>query len=423
MTMNKLLHSIIIVITIIFNAGVPIIVMFNSVYRTKSTLFSFVTQQQHSMIINKLSSNIIDAKNIIKTKNILGTVNAFKIISTQSPYILQINVRRNNYHTSISIFGKPKCLQFQNKIQNDIDTILLRMLTLNDEQDNNNELIQQDQRIWDITGLKKEVDRLIVRTHKKIDKIQQRIYNNKLLIDRMNNNLNATLEDYENCLAEDIIPMEFELSQLQERLQSLNQLIISLTTSFNKNYNKNTTLPEDMEHLVLQLNVRDRSPTQPVRGGSGVGLTPKKKGPSSQGPRKPYRRYYSYDNIEIRVGKKAEDNDQLSLLSEYRHNNDWWMHASGCPGSHVVIQYQDEIIPNEVIYDAASLAARYSKCFRDSYNGTIKVSLTRCRDVKKPSIGAKPGLVMLTGKVKTITVQMKDAEKRLERLEKTLLMN
>eukprot|EP00551_Chaetoceros_affinis_P002341 CAMPEP_0203637050 /NCGR_PEP_ID=MMETSP0088-20131115/3456_1 /ASSEMBLY_ACC=CAM_ASM_001087 /TAXON_ID=426623 /ORGANISM="Chaetoceros affinis, Strain CCMP159" /LENGTH=44 /DNA_ID= /DNA_START= /DNA_END= /DNA_ORIENTATION= len=43
--------------------------------------------------------------------------------------------------------------------------------------------------------------------------------------------------------------------------------------------------------------------------------------------------------------------------------------------------------------DAASLAARQSKCT----GSTIKVNLTRCRDVKKPP-GAKFGLVQLVGK-------------------------
>ena len=68
--------------------------------------------------------------------------------------------------------------------------------------------------------------------------------------------------------------------------------------------------------------------------------------------------------------------------------------------------------------DAASLAARQSKC-----NGNvIPVNLTRCRDVKKPP-GAKFGLVQLVGKVETVSVNMKQAEKRLERLDKTIVTN
>ena len=68
--------------------------------------------------------------------------------------------------------------------------------------------------------------------------------------------------------------------------------------------------------------------------------------------------------------------------------------------------------------DAAALAARQSKCT----GNIIKVSLTRCRDVKKPP-GAKAGLVQLTGSVKTITVDMKKSQSRFDRLDKTVLIN
>ena len=94
------------------------------------------------------------------------------------------------------------------------------------------------------------------------------------------------------------------------------------------------------------------------------------------------------------------------------------MHASGCQGSHVVIRCGDENIAEDIVQDAAALAARQSKCT----GNTIKVSMTRCRDIKKPA-GAKAGLVQLTGRVRTVTVNMKEAEKRLERLDQTVVIN
>jgi hypothetical protein len=48
--------------------------------------------------------------------------------------------------------------------------------------------------------------------------------------------------------------------------------------------------------------------------------------------------------------------------------------------------------------------------------------MTRCKDIVKPP-GAKPGLVQLRGNVKTIAVNMKQAQVRLERLDKTVLIN
>jgi predicted ribosome quality control (RQC) complex YloA/Tae2 family protein len=134
--------------------------------------------------------------------------------------------------------------------------------------------------------------------------------------------------------------------------------------------------------------------------------------------RKPYRRYFSFGNVEIRVGKQAEDNDELTTSPKHRDGADWWMHAAGCPGSHVVIRSHAEQLEEEVVQDAAALAARQSKC----NTAVIKVSLTRCRDITKPP-GAKAGLVMLTGKVRSVIVNMKEAEKRLERLDGTVLVN
>ena len=92
--------------------------------------------------------------------------------------------------------------------------------------------------------------------------------------------------------------------------------------------------------------------------------------------------------------------------------------ASGCPGSHVVIRCHDQNLNDDVVMDAAALAARQSKC-----NGSvIKVSMCRARDVKKPP-GAKAGLVQLTGQIRTVSVNMKEAQARLDRLDETVLVN
>ena len=172
--------------------------------------------------------------------------------------------------------------------------------------------------------------------------------------------------------------------------------------------------PQMVALAAIGLGVNDEPPKRAPRGHK------KKKGPraSDVAPRRPYRRYYSESNIEIRVGKQAPDNDALSLLPEHRDGADWWMHASGCPGSHVVIRTHDASPDNNVLQDAAALAARQSKCS----GAVIKVSLCRCRDVSKPR-GAKAGLVQLNGNVRTISVNMKEAEKRLKRLDATEEIN
>jgi predicted ribosome quality control (RQC) complex YloA/Tae2 family protein len=73
--------------------------------------------------------------------------------------------------------------------------------------------------------------------------------------------------------------------------------------------------------------------------------------------------FHTLINTKKKVGKAAEDNDELTLNPKYRDGNDWWLHASGCPGSHVVIRSNgNDILEHDVVQDAAALAARQSKC-------------------------------------------------------------
>jgi predicted ribosome quality control (RQC) complex YloA/Tae2 family protein len=261
---------------------------------------------------------------------------------------------------------------------------------------------------WNLPGLKKEVQRLVMRCHKKVGKANERLKKANELVDELATKPDASLEDLEKCPNLEVL--EVELRQIQDRLKSLNSLEESLTGIKGKS---GVVLPEEAVTLALSLGVDDAPPRRPERG------APKPKGPrSGTKGRLPYRRYYSFKSVEIRVGKQAEDNDQLTLSPEHRDGTDWWMHASGCPGSHVVIRSSDQNLPEELVMDAAALAARQSKCTGKSIN----VSMTRCRDIAKPP-GAKAGLVQLVGNVRTVTVNMKEAEARLKRLDATVLVN
>lgn len=165
----------------------------------------------------------------------------------------------------------------------------------------------------------------------------------------------------------------------------------------------------------------------------GVGDTPperpqpkprKPKGPRVQAPRRPYRTFRSSSGAEIRVGRSAKDNDRLSIEPEFRDADDWWLHAAGAAGSHIVIRADSlatgaaaaaaATLPDEVARDAAVLAARHSKA---AQSGVVQVTLCKARQVSKP-LGAKPGLVRLSGDVRTLTVDWQRERPRLERLER-----
>jgi len=277
--------------------------------------------------------------------------------------------------------------------------------------DNDNEIIPNGEgaslpREWNIPELKKEGARLISRCYKKIGKAAARLEKGNQIADEIRTDPNATLEDLEAC--PNIKTLEVELQSLKDRLKNLN-ILMDKIQELEIGKKKDTVLPGDVVELIIELDVKD----EPPKRDQNV-TKKKKKGPRQVEPRKPYFQYYTKNNTEIRVGRRSSDNDELSCNPQHRDGPDWWMHASGCPGSHVVIRCHDENLDPEVINDAASLAARQSKCT----GNMIKVSLTRCRDVKKPP-RAVAGLVQLTGKVRTVSVDMKKAENRLTRLDKT----
>ncbi|KAL1500683.1 hypothetical protein AB1Y20_013330 [Prymnesium parvum] len=148
---------------------------------------------------------------------------------------------------------------------------------------------------------------------------------------------------------------------------------------------------------------------------ASLGVSDGKRTPTPR-RRLPYRTYESEGGAQIRVGRSARDNDLLSTDAAHRAADDWWLHAQGCPGSHVVVRAGSlprGELSDEVARDAAVLAARHSKAARE---GTVGVSLCRARQVSKPE-GAPPGLVRLSGEVRTLAVEWKKERRRLERLE------
>ena len=103
---------------------------------------------------------------------------------------------------------------------------------------------------------------------------------------------------------------------------------------------------------------------------------------------KPFH-YISKDGYDIFVGKNNFQNDELTF--KIATGNDWWFHAKGYPGSHVVVKGKGSAdIPDTTLEDAARLAAYYSA---GRQQGKVEVDYTQKKHVKKPN-GAKPGFVV-----------------------------
>jgi len=101
------------------------------------------------------------------------------------------------------------------------------------------------------------------------------------------------------------------------------------------------------------------------------------------------RRAISPDGLVVLVGRTASDNDVLTF--KLASPRDFWLHAAGESGSHVVVRNPDNLdrLPRETMRFAAGLAAGYSRAAK---GGRVAVHMCRCREVGKPR-GLPPGKV------------------------------
>ena len=122
------------------------------------------------------------------------------------------------------------------------------------------------------------------------------------------------------------------------------------------------------------------------------------------------RTFTSLDGLRILVGENAKDNDQLT---ESSYPDEWWLHVSGVPGSHVVVAFDGDLLPKETKRDAAVLATHYSKV-----PTTAKMSVVDLCRVRDLGMGKASGQVYLDGDVCQLHIFMQREKDRLERLFK-----
>jgi predicted ribosome quality control (RQC) complex YloA/Tae2 family protein len=114
-------------------------------------------------------------------------------------------------------------------------------------------------------------------------------------------------------------------------------------------------------------------------------------GPADDNDRPLFREFIVEGGFEVWAGKTSANNDALTL--RHARPQDYWFHARGVPGSHVILRVATgRGEPGKrAIRQAASIAAYYSKMRTASL---VPVAVTLRKYVHKPK-GAKAGSVVL----------------------------
>ena len=99
--------------------------------------------------------------------------------------------------------------------------------------------------------------------------------------------------------------------------------------------------------------------------------------------------FLSGDGYHIYVGKNNFQNEELTF--KFASGHDWWFHAKGAPGSHVIVKNPDGgEMPDRTYEEAARLAAHYSA---NSEAEKTEIDYVQKKHVKKVN-GKLPGFVI-----------------------------
>ncbi len=165
---------------------------------------------------------------------------------------------------------------------------------------------------------------------------------------------------------------------------------------------------EDRARRVSEARERLR---ETLRSGAEVGeerreelwsLAGGRPGDGGDGPeedRLPYRVLRTASGLEVRVGRSAKDNEELTF--HHSSPDDIWLHARQVPGSHVILRWghREGNPPRKDLQEAAVAAATNSKA---RHSGTVGVDWTRRKYVRSPR-KSPPGAV-IPQRAKTVFV-------------------
>ena len=177
----------------------------------------------------------------------------------------------------------------------------------------------------------------------------------------------------------------------------------------------NATLPAEIEEADTRL-AAWYALSEEVAAGSvdagelerRLGLPARRAKSRRAAARLPYHRFRSSAGIEIRVGRGAESNHELTF--HHSDPDDIWLHARHASGAHVILRWRGQGgPPPHDLEEAAVLAAVHSKA---RTSATVPVDWTRRKYVRKPR-KAPPGAVTLEREKTVFVAPDLEAAKRL----------
>ena len=119
------------------------------------------------------------------------------------------------------------------------------------------------------------------------------------------------------------------------------------------------------------------------------GFIKKGKGSKKQKVKSKPFHYISSDGFDMFVGKNNYQNEELDF--KFANGGDWWFHAKGRPGSHVIVKCgPDGEMPDRTFEEAGRLAAYYSS---GKSAPKVEIDYTQKKNLRKPG-GSKPGFVV-----------------------------
>ena len=148
-----------------------------------------------------------------------------------------------------------------------------------------------------------------------------------------------------------------------------------LITNLSSKRSKLDTLHFQYEQISLAQNLKELKPfaTNDIKTKEAVAILP--------------YHVQIVDGYEVRIGKNAQSNDQLTL--KHTNKNDLWLHARDVAGSHIVIKSKgSDNFPMALIEKVAALAAWHSKRKSDTLCPVIYTSKKYITKVKGAPAGA-----------------------------------